>query len=63
MPYGIRRHETLVEMNALNLGIGRKHLEGATFRLDDGGVVARADNDPGGERKSRGDPLDERTLT
>jgi hypothetical protein len=63
MPYGIRRYETLVEMNALNLGIGRKYFEGATLGLDDGGVVAWADDDPGGERKSRGDPPDERALT
>ena len=63
MPDGIGWYETLVEMNALDLGIGREHLEGATFRFDDGGVVAWADDDPGGESQSRGDPLDERVLT
>ena len=44
-------------------GLGREHLEGATFRFDDGGVVAWADDDPGGESQSRSNPLDERALT
>ena len=63
MPDGIRRHKSLVEVNALDLGIGREHLESATLGLDHGGIVAGADDDPGRERKSRGDPLDERALT
>jgi len=59
---GIQRYECAVEMHALNLGVGREHIEGATFWLDHRCVVSWTDNDPGGGGKARRDALNQRSL-
>jgi hypothetical protein len=62
MPDRVGRNEPRIEMNALDLCIRREHLERSALGLDDGSIVAWADEDPGGHGQPRTDSVDERAL-
>ncbi len=58
-----RRRERAVEVDALDQGVGGEHLEQVPRRLDDRGIVAEADGDPGGRRRhARAHARDEGVL-
>ena len=63
MADGIWRYEPAIEVHAFHLGIRRQDLQGAAHRLDCGGVVARADDDPLRRGEPRSDARDECVLT
>ena len=62
VPDRVGRHEAPVEMNALDLHVGREDLERAALRFDHRRIVAGSHDDPGGHGKPRCDPFDERAL-
>ena len=59
----IRRHESAIEVHALDLRIDREDFECATHRLDCGCVVAGTDDHPGGRGHPSSNARDERVLT
>ena len=52
----LRRGERPIEVHALDNGVDREHFDAIALRLDDRGIVADADQNPGGRRKEP--PLD-----
>ena len=58
----IRRHESPIEMNAFDLGIGGQHFEGATHGLNRRGIVSGSDDDPRRRRHALSDARDECVL-
>src|SRR5688500_13604109 len=54
--------ESEIEMDAVDLGIGRQHVQRAAFRNDDGRVIARPDDNPRGHGQPRGDACNQRVL-
>ena len=63
MADGVRRHEPAIEVHSLHLGISRDDLQRTTHRLDCGGIVAGADDDPPRCGEPRPDASDECVLT
>jgi hypothetical protein len=59
-----RADESVVEVYAFDLAIGSQHLEAVPLGLDDGGVIANADNhERWGRRNSQTYALNERALS
>ena len=46
-----RRHEAPIEVHAFDERVDGEHLEAVPLRLDDRGIVADADDEPGGRRR------------
>ena len=49
-------------MDAVDEGVGRQYVERTANRLDDGRVVARANDDPRWHSEPRRNPFDQRAL-
>ena len=58
----IRRHKPMVEVDALDLRVGREHVERTALRLDHRPIVTRPDDHPRGHGQARGDARDELVL-
>ena len=59
---GVRRHEGLIEVDAVHQRVGGEHFSTSSGRLYDGGVVAGTNLDPGRNLEAAEDPRDERVF-
>ena len=51
-----------IEVNTVDLGIGRQYIQRAACRSDDGGVITGSDDNPRGHGQPSGDSCDQRVL-